>query len=128
MRTEQSIPNGTRSFYSERTIAKEFHESVLPQITGLLSDAEEVLRSEARLVEAKISDRVVRVEKRIIFSALGAGALLLALGLFIFTVVYCVTDLYPEIPVWAVTGGLSVLTCIIGAVLLQGPPRRNKGE
>lgn len=120
MKTQQSMPNGSDHLYAERSLGDEFHESVLPQITGLLSDAETVLRDEARLLEARIFDRVQRVEKKLVMSILGVGSLILALGLFIITLVYEVTASFPSVPIWAVTGTLSVVTCILGGFLLTG--------
>jgi len=128
MNTEQSMPNGTRHLFAEKSLGDEFQESVLPQITGLLSDAEAVLRNESRLVEARILDRVHKIEQRFIFSFLGAGAYLAALVLFLVTVVLGVTTTFPEIPVWQVTGALCLVTCLAGAFLMSSSSHRSGGN
>ena len=120
MKTQQSMPNGSHQLYAEKSLADEFHESVLPQFTGLLSDAESVLRNEARLIEARFFDRVQRVQKKLVMSVLAVGSLILALGLFIVTIIYGVTETFPSVPIWAVTGALAVVTCVVGGFLLMG--------
>ena len=120
MKTEQPIPNGFSHSHAKESIGSKFQESVLPQIAGLLADAEAAFHNEIRLVEAKFLDRVEMVEQKLIALLLGIGAFILALGLFVITIVSEVTATFPSIPVWAVTGTLSIVTCLIGGFLLTG--------
>ena len=88
----------------------------------MLSDADSVVRSEVRLIEAKFVDRFQRLDTGLVFAVLGMGAFALALALFVVTIVYEIRDTFPSVPIWAVTGIMSVLTCLLGGSLLTGLP------
>lgn len=118
MKSEQSTQNGSNSLGERKSISQEFQNSVFPQVKGLLTDAETVIRNEIRLLDARFFERVKRLETGLIFSLFGVGALFLAFGLFVFTIVYEISESFPSVPIWAVTGLMSAMICILGAVLI----------
>jgi len=118
MKTEKSLPNGTHRLDGERSISDEFQNSVLPQVVGLFSDVEAVVHSQVKLAEAKVFDRIQRLEQKLVFGTLGAGFLIIAMVLFVVTIVYEVADIFPSVPLWGVTGVMSVITCLLGGFLL----------
>lgn len=119
MQNEQSEQNNYNNLQQRRSIGHDLHNFVFPQIKGLISDAEIVLRSESRLLEAHIFNRVKKLQRGLVLLTIGAGALLLALGLFVFTIIFEIIETFPGVPIWSVTGLMSVMICILGGVLLN---------
>jgi hypothetical protein len=119
MQTEQPMHNGSDSVGTKRTLLEELQYSVMPQVTGLLTDAELVVRNETRLLEARFFERARRFEVGMIFSLTGVGTLLIGFGLLVVTVVYLMRENFPGIPIWIVTGLICVVTFAVGAILLM---------
>ena len=120
MAREEPMVNGSRPRRSGGALAQEFQETVLPQATALLADAESVLRKEAKLLEARVLFRFAKLEARLIVSMFGVGALLAAFGLFIATVIYGLQAMYPELAIWAITGILAIVVGSLGGFLISG--------
>ncbi len=113
MAHESSAVNGVGPRPQGGALADELHRVVLPQAAALLADAELVVRQEARLLEARVLHRVNKVERRLMFSTIGVGALLAAFALLLVTIYFASREFFPQVPPWAVT---AVLTLTVGAI------------
>lgn len=119
MVSEQSEHNGSGKHRFQRSLPEEFRDSILPQVGGMLSDIESIVRSEKRLLETRLLDRVQRLETSLVFAVMGVGVLFLALGLFVITAIYLAVLTFPSLPIWIAAGGMSVFLALLGGLLLN---------
>jgi len=102
----------------ERSIPQEGIDSILPQISGMFSDVENILRSEKKLLETRISEHMKQMEKGLFLSALGTSVFFLVITLLAVTGVYQLILNFPGIPVWQITIFTSGLLSLFGVLLL----------
>lgn len=119
MAQESSAMNGAGPRRTGGALADELNQVLLPQAAGLIADAEEVVRQELKLLEARVLHRVGRVEARLIMSTLAVGALIAAFSLLLVTIYFASREFFPAVPPWAVTAVLTVAMGAIGGYLVS---------
>jgi hypothetical protein len=86
-------------------------------VTGILDDAQEVIKQEFKLVKVEMIDTAKHYSIGAALLLVSIGVLAIAVVLFAFAAAYCMVSQWPALPLWGAFTIVGALAVIMAAVL-----------
>lgn len=108
-------------------VRREVESTVAPLLRAILEDSQRLFRQELALAKVEVREDARRARDAIV--AIGIGAIVTLVGLFLFgcMLAYMIHHFYETIPLWGAFGIVAALAFLIGSVSLFGGAKRARG-